>query len=403
MTMIEIEPTNIKPEAWYNKYYDWVIELNDYDWFNEYKKEDRLMDIFHVIHNHLIPFKEQMDEAWSIMEPFFKNKLTNSNEYKEAKERYDKAKDIYYSDIPFGVNEEEFDSYYYMLRGKRGDYGDREIILEYNTLEKNGKFLEFLIAQCNYLKNKRNYKQPYNPDCRIYSKVLEKRFKLCKQALKDGFLITGQLVSLNSYSNDFYCTLSSYEKKRYFQTLFDVLFKGFTYTDDQIFDLIRKNENWRNIERDIAIFREKQKGKYLQELADKHGVDYTNISKIVKKVRSAVNYYKGKLFEDFIKKKLKQSGLFEKAIKEAGKGEADILAYFKDGKRLNIYSLKNIKIDRKPYWLVIEELRPELTRAKLQAHDYKVQLILLVFDSHTKQIKQFKIDYKNTVNIDISK
>ena len=414
MTEIK-QTTNIKTDVWYNNCYDWVIEHNDYDYFNDFKKEDRLIDLFHVIHNHLSPFIEQMDEAWSIMNTFYKkyhslplqerkNKLKNSKGFKEAKERHDKAMDNYCSDIPSGVSKEEFDCYHQLIRGKRGDNSDKEIILNYNTLEKNAKYLEILIAHYNNIKNKEAYKQICRPDCKEYNKTLEKSFKLCKQALKDGYLITSQLVFFYFTINECgYCFESIKKKWRHSQTLSDDIFRGFSYTDDQIYDLIRKNANWHDIERDIAIFQERQKSKSLQELADNFGIKFNSISMVLKKVRSAFNYYEGKLFEDFIEKRLKQSGLFKKVVKEAGKGEPDILAYFKDGKRLNIYSLKNIRIDRKPYWLVVDELRPELARAKLQTKDYKVNLVLLVFNNHTNHIKRYNIDYRNPVNIDISK
>ena len=186
--------------------------------------------------------------------------------------------------------------------------------------------------------------------------------------------------------------------------IYDGLFSNdFSYTEDQIFDLIRKNEKWRNIERNISIFQEGEEGKKQQEIAVKYDRSYNRVSEIIKEVRGAVNYWKGILFENFVVKKLNQSGLFGKVIKEGGKGEADILAYSKDGKKLTIYSLKNLKIDRKPYWLVVDKLRPELTRANLQKNDYRVKLILLIYNNLTKQIKQYQIDYKNPVNIDISK
>ena len=184
----------------------------------------------------------------------------------------------------------------------------------------------------------------------------------------------------------------------------DGLFSNdFSYTDDQIFNLIRKNVKWRNIERDITIFREGQEGKKQQEIGEVHRINHTTISGIITKVQGAVNYWKGILLEVFVKKKLNQSGLFGKVVKEAGKGEADILAYSKDDKKLTIYSLKNIKINREPYWLVVDELRPELARAKLQEKDYEVKLILLIYNNLTKQIKQYQIDYNNPVNIDISR
>ena len=193
--------------------------------------------------------------------------------------------------------------------------------------------------------------------------------------------------------------LTAFEK----QTFDTFKFDTFKCSEEDIFTLIRKNKRWRDIERDLTIYQEKGKGKYLQELADKFAIDFTTVSGIAKKVSGAVSYYKGKLFEDFVETRLKQSGLFEKVIKEAGKGDADILAYTKDGKELYIYSIKNLKIDRKPYWLTKEELRSELERAVLQILDHKVHLLLLVFDNFNNKVKQFEIDYNNPKNVDISK
>lgn len=182
-----------------------------------------------------------------------------------------------------------------------------------------------------------------------------------------------------------------------------ISFSGFSFTKNQIFELIKKNENWHNIERDIVIYQERQKGRYLHEIAENVDIKDKAISVVIKKVSGAVNYYKGKLFEDFISKKLKDSGLFKKVEKLAGKGESDILAYTKDEKEFYIYSLKNIKINHIPFWLSKEKLRPELERALLQSLDYKVHLILLVFDNFNNKIKQFKIDFNKPENVDISK
>lgn len=275
---------------------------------------------------------------------------------------------------------------------------------DYNTLELNAKYLEILIAKHNNLKRKRAYKQNCCiTECRVVFPDREKEYELCKQAVENGVLSTERICNLGNHIESCISCLWESKELEESQNLSIDVFKFFSYTDDQIYDLIRKNENWRDIERDITIFQEKQKSKSLQELADNFGIKFNSISMVLKKVRSAFNYYEGKLFEDFIKKRLKQSGLFKKVVKEAGKGEPDILAYFKDGKRLNIYSLKNIKINRKPYWLVVDELRPELARAKLQAKDYKINLVLLVFNNHTNHIRRYNIDYRNPVNIDISK
>jgi len=413
MNLVETKRiTNIKPEAWYNEYYDSLIKGGLDDYFIASKKTDKRIDVCHVIDSYITPFNEQMHEAQIIMEPFYRKydnlpleerneKLTSFNEFVEAKERHSKAYKNYFHNIPPGVSEEEFSYYHQLIRGKL--YENLEIVFNYNTLKKNAKFLGFLIARHNNLKKKRAYKQLCVPDCKETIQTREKRFKLCEQAIKEGYLITNQLDELNyDIGECYYCFLKEKEKKR-IQTPFDLTFINFSYNMEQIFSLIRKNAKWHNIERDLTIYQEKKKGKYLQEIGENFRIDFTTVSVIVKKVSGAVNYWKGKSFEDFVEKKLKQCGLFEKVIKEAGKGECDILAYTKDGKGLYIYSLKNIKIDRKPYWLITkEELLPELKDSKLSSLDYDTHLILLVYDNHHKRVFQTEIDYNHVKNIDIS-
>ena len=414
MNLVETKRiTNIKPEEWYNEYYDSMIKdgLNGY--FIELKEEDKRIDVYRIIDNYIAPLREQIHEAMLIMDSIYKkyeklpfqernNKLMSINEFVAAKNQFDKAYKTKYHKIPPGVTKEEFGVYHQIIRGKIQK--NLEIIFDYNTLEKNAKFLEVLIAQQNSLKKKRVYKQILSlTSCKGVYKIREKKFKLCKQAIKKGYLITNQLEDLDRDIKEcHHCFLQEKEKKRP-KNILDLYFEDFSHTDEQVFNLIRKNAKWHDIERDLAIYHEKKGGKYLQEIAEIFRIDFTTVSVIVKKVLGAINYWKGKLFEDFVEKKLKQCGLFEKVIKDAGKGECDLLAYTKDGKGLYIYSLKNIKIDRKPYWLTIDELRPELKRALLQTLDYKISLILLVFDNYNNQVKQFIIDYNNPKNIDISK
>ena len=403
--------SNIKPYEWYNEYYDFLIKASlDYHFINE-KEEDKRIDISHVIDNHLAPFNEQMHEAILIMDPLYRKydnlplqernrKLMSINEFVESKNQWNKAYKNYYHDIPPGVSEKEFNRYHQLIRGKISC--NLEIVFNYNTLEKNAKFLKFLIAQHNNLKKKRAYKQLCIPYCKETIQTREKQFKLCEQAIKNGYLITNQLDNINYNIGDcHYCLLQEKEKKRP-KSISGIDFKGFSYTDEQAFNLIRKNAKWHDIARDIAIYQERQKGKYLKEIAEKLRIKLRAVSMVVKKVQGAINYWKGKEFEGFVLKRLKESKLFEKVIMDAGKGESDIRAYTKAGK-LYIYSLKNIQIDYEPYWLTKEELRPELKDALLSKLDYETCLILLVFDNYNNQVKEFAIDYNNPNNIDISK
>jgi hypothetical protein len=381
-------------------------------YFIELKEEDKRIDVYYIIDNCLAPLREQIREAMLIMDPIYKkyeklplqernDKLMSINEFVVAKNQFDKAYKSEYHDIPPGVTEEEFGVYHQIIRGKIQK--NLEIIFDHNTLEKNAKLLEVLVAKQNNLKKSRIYRQILSlTSCKDVYKIREKKFKLCEQAIRKGYLITNQLEDLDRDIKECrYCFLQEKERKRP-KNILDLYFEDFSHTDEQVFNLIRKNAKWHDIERDIAIFQERQKGKYLKEIAEIFRIDFTTVSIIVKKVSGAINYWKGKLFEDFVEKRLKESGLFEKVIKDAGKGESDIKAYTKDDK-LYIYSLKNIQIDYEPYWLTKEELRPELRDALLSKLDYEVYLILLIFDNYNNQVKQFVIDYDKPENIDISK
>jgi len=404
--------SNVKPEVWYNEYYASMIKggLNGY--FIELKEEDKRIDVYHIIDNILTPLREQMREAMLIMDPIYKkyeklpfqernNKLMNITEFVVAKNQYDRAYKTKYHEIPPGVTEEEFGVYHQIIRGKIQK--NLEIIFGYNTLEKNAKFLEVLVAQQKNLKKKRVYKQILSlTSCKDVHKIREKKFELCEQAIKEGHLITNQLDDLDRDIKECrFCFLQEKEKRRP-KNILDLYFEDFSYTDEQVFNLIRKNVKWYDIERDIAIFQERQKGRYLKEIAKNLKIKLRAVSMVIKKVQGAVNFWKGKLFESFVLKRLRESKLFEKVIMDAGKGESDIRAYTKDDK-LYIYSLKNIQIDYEPYWLTKEELRPELKDALLSNLDYDTYLILLIFDNYNNQVKQIVIDYNNPKNIDISK
>ena len=263
--------SNVKPNEWYTKYYSSMIKGGLDDYLIESMEADRKLDVDHVIADYLSPFNEQMHESQLIMNPLYRkydnlpfqernDKLMNINAFVAAKNQFHKAHENYYHNVPPGVTEKEFNRYHKIIRGKI--YVNLEILFNYNTLEKNDKFLEFLIAQQNALKKKRIYKQFCSlTRCNNVYKIREKRFKLCEQTIKKGYLITNQLSDLDFDIKDCrFCLLQEKEKKRP-KNILDLYFEDFSYTDEQVFNLIRKNERWHNIERDLTIYQEKKKGK----------------------------------------------------------------------------------------------------------------------------------------------
>ncbi len=209
------------------------------------------------------------------------------------------------------------------------------------------------------------------------------------------FLITEQLAFLFSFLDEAKLRLHIARMPE------EINFEGFVFTERQCFDEIRKKTKWHQVERDISIFQEKP-FYTLRQLAKRYGIKYNSISSVVSKVQGAINEIIGKKFEEFILEKLRASKLFEKVERKGGVGEPDILAY-KNKEKLYVYSLKCLKLESSPYWLIKGELLPELEYAKLCSQDYEIHLILLVFDSFNQKIINIEIDYNNPSNIELTK
>ena len=69
-----------------------------------------------------------------------------------------------------------------------------------------------------------------------------------------------------------------------------------------------------------------------------------------------------------------------------------------------LFSLKNLELNKNPYCVIVEELKPELQFAY---YNYifetfnNVILYLIVFDSLTEKIYGEEIDFRNPVNVNI--
>lgn len=69
-----------------------------------------------------------------------------------------------------------------------------------------------------------------------------------------------------------------------------------------------------------------------------------------------------------------------------------------------IFSLKNLELNKNPYSIIVEELKPELQFAYYNYTFEKfnnVILYLIVFDSLTEKIHVEEIDFRNPVNVNI--
>ncbi|KKN61164.1 hypothetical protein LCGC14_0524590 [marine sediment metagenome] len=393
--MIETEhPSNVKPGEWYKSLYRGLLEIE-----NPTQEELEGFDSFYSIAVQIKKDREISD-------------------LQKINENFKKFWDYFFENHLFKWEREELitDNISYQTFLDYLNYGDycdyTQFIALHNNPKSNQELLNKLLDLTPKLKIEKKNLIYYSSIIYLLKKVKD---------ISPTYLITNQLYYLLKTIPEWFITKDGkeiwyddnehyniefeepQEKPKIKRTPSQLYFSDFSFTEEQIFNIIRKNEKWHDVERDITIYRERQKGKYLDELAENFGIKFNSISMVLKKVSGSINLYKGKLFENFVYKRLVKSKLFKNVKKEAGKGEPDILAYTKDDKELYIYSLKNIKINRKPYWLEKKELRPEIERALLQTLDYKVHLILLVFDNYRNKSKQYKIDYINPSNIDISK
>lgn len=408
---IIIKPSNVKPDSWYREIsftYGSDHEIDDEE-LKELKEFDENYDLYHF-----------MQKAWreKLLEYGRKYYQVFNKELSEYEKIYLKIGEYppepylsIYSEMKYkGI---ELPSKFNKAWSDLQYYEDRDFFDQYNNLQDNKKYLDRSKKVIAFFKENNLIEDEK------YLNQKVKQIEAYSKALNEGYLITSDLIFLiELIEEDIYsligcidedCSLSNnpfnFEKLKNLLLNKDpsqIKFDDFIIENEDLYALLRKNEKWYDYNRDISIYLERSEGKYIQELADQFHMKRTAVSMVIKKVSGAINYWKGKLFEDFVEMRLKSSKLFEKVIKDAGKGESDIRAYTKDNK-LFIYSLKNLKIDFIPYWLTKEELRPELEDSKLSSLDYETHLILLIYDNHHKVVKTFEIDYDNPENINISK
>ncbi len=86
---------------------------------------------------------------------------------------------------------------------------------------------------------------------------------------------------------------------------------------------------------------------------------------IIKKIEGKINRINGKLLEDAFADYLEHLKLFDKVVKNGANGEFDVIAY--KGKILFVFSLKNIKVDKRHYNKIpVDKFYPELIFAREQ-------------------------------------
>jgi len=221
--------------------------------------------------------------------------------------------------------------------------------------------------------------------------------RILEEALNDGYLITIQVKFLLKCVND---ELEELILRKESKSRFEFEKLNFDCLDEKVFSLIRREVKWKKKDRDFTIYKERKKGRLLEDIGKEYGLDDSSISKIEKKVDGAFKYYKGKLFEKFYYNVLVKRYPDCEVEWYGKKSEPDIIVTDPTRNIKTIYSLKNLKINRENYRLKKDELKPELKAALLSLLEYEEAFLkLVVFDNISNKIIEKDIDFKKPSDI----
>ena len=398
---VKNKPTNIKTDSWYEEYYLTGDEKDKNVYINELKKDDECVDFFEDVHCLVSPLEKERNKY--LEQALTKYHSKGDDIPKELEKRYEEPSEKI-DKIPTHLPKEDWREYWNLKQ-----YNDDifKFYSEYNNISGN----KLLLSRCKEVLF--SFNEFY------INNNIKLCIEQCHDALENGYLITNQL-------NEIIYSIESHfigdDGKRIedigiimtdgpeYEDIYDIkkikkAFKrdfNFEYSEREVLDLIRKEANWRDIERDIEIYIEREKGRLLEDIAgDYKTLKLKAIGNICTKVKGAINQYKGKLFEKRYFEYLKNSKIYDKVIWDGTSGQPDIFAY-KDNE-LHIFSLKNLKIDKTKYVIKKKNLQPEFKKAYngLLEND-NVFLKLVVFDNLTDNIIERNLDFRNPEDVIIN-
>jgi len=176
------------------------------------------------------------------------------------------------------------------------------------------------------------------------------------------------------------------------QNVFDIPYEKIL----EDFDI--ENTNWRNVERDIEIFKLKKGGLTYQQIRDKLNIELSDpqFSAIKKKYDGYISDVRGEMYEIHKANKLRENPEYKdwEVIRNGAKGEPDVYAISSDKTILEVYSCKCFEISKNSLSIPMKKFSPEIDFALKNHNKYnKIFVFADIFDHLNKKPYQKQINY----------
>jgi len=174
-----------------------------------------------------------------------------------------------------------------------------------------------------------------------------------------------------------------------------------SFTEADVFGKIRENKRrkWKDVNRDIRIFKERRKGSIIKAISEEYELSVPRINDIIKKVESSYNHYSGHMFENDFEGYLNSLKIYTSVKKLGEVGESDFICE-KGDDEFHIFALKNINIKKNGYHVDKNTIKREILTALKESVDYDiVRLFTVIHNNTNKKTYQDEINYKNPRSI----
>jgi hypothetical protein len=148
----------------------------------------------------------------------------------------------------------------------------------------------------------------------------------------------------------------------------------FSFSVEATLEAYKKRPDWKEAAKVFELWRE---GKIQEDIADKLGIDRSNISRWIKRMRGELSRVSGERYENWKANHLKNIGY---EVDHQGRiGEPDIVIKDKATNQYKVVSCKALYLDRR-LTLPVEEIAPEIRKAK----ELHAIVIVSVYDLKNK-------------------